>query len=69
MVTERFAINLRNLIAKNGKTIPEVAEELGYTQQTVYYWTCGANFPNSSALENICTYFECDIQDLFLIWW
>ena len=49
----RFAVRLKMLREKAGWTVEELAEQLGVSDQTVYYWETGRRQPKISDLPKI----------------
>jgi transcriptional regulator with XRE-family HTH domain len=46
----RFAVRLRTLRERAGYTVPELTEQTGIPEQTIYNWESGHTFPQVEQL-------------------
>ena len=58
-------LRLRSLIKEKNITGKLLAQELGFTQNTVSNLINGKSFPSGKDLKRIADYLEVDIKDLF----
>ena len=62
----RFAVRLRALREKVGKTVPEVADVMEVTIGTVYHWETGHTFPKPDQLPVLAKMLELkSVRTLF----
>lgn len=54
----RFAARIRSLREKAGKTVEQVAEEIGVSGKTVYNWEAGLRQPPLDYLPALATAFK-----------
>lgn len=45
-------------------TMCELSDKIGVRQSTISMWETGKAFPRKPALDKLCAFFECKVDDL-----
>lgn len=59
-----FGDNLRDIMAENGYSQSELADEIGVTQPTISKYLRGELMPSAKALNNLAHVLDVDIFDI-----
>lgn len=59
-----FSYNLTKLMDRKGKTVADVAADLGYPYMTVSDWTKGKKMPRMDKIEVLANYFDISRSEL-----
>lgn len=57
--------NIHALLKKNGISVVDLAEQMGYTPATIYYWIKDTSRPPLETLFKLEKILNCDIHDIF----
>lgn len=58
---------MKGLIKKRkerGITMEELSIEIGVQRSTISMWENGKAFPRKAALDRLCSFFKCKVDDL-----
>lgn len=56
---------LNTMRRRAGLTVPQLAERMGCTRGTIYFWEAGRCWPNAALLPQLAQALGCTIDDLF----
>ena len=66
MIDIRKKNRLKVLIIERDLTIKQLADELGFSPQTISNWCNGKNLDNIYAFYKLCKLLDVDIKDIFI---
>lgn len=49
---------------EHGITMCELSKQIGVKQSTISLWENGKTFPRKPALDKLCAFFNCKVDDL-----
>ena len=59
-------VTLKALRVNAGYNLAEASEKLGITTRTLINWENNKTYPDAHQLLQICSAYQCDLNDIFL---